>query len=126
MRLFTFGVSEYVVVGSRRPGDRYRPGVTVGEPAGMIYFRSPRNYHFPKRFPEVLRQERVQYWVQARIGVRQTMTDNLHDDADGRNLVIVNTLQHQYNLKPQRKFSQQSTGNRLGFSKMVNTRPVNP
>jgi len=96
------GVSQYVVVGPSRPGDGHRPGVSVGEPAGRVHFRSPRDDHFSERLAEVLRQERVQYRVQTRVGVRQTVADYLHDDADGGDLVIVDALQHQYDLQRDR------------------------
>jgi len=96
------GVSQYVVVGPSRPGDGHRPGVSVDEPAGRVHFRSPRDYHLSERLAEVLRQERVQYRVQTRVGVRQTLADYLHDDADGGDLVIVDALQHQYDLQRDR------------------------
>jgi len=98
------GVSEYIVVGPSRPGDGHRPGVPVRESTGRVHLRSPRDYHFPERFPEVLRQERVQYRVQARIGVRQTVADYLYDNADGRDLVVVDAFQHQYDLQRYRVY----------------------
>lgn len=69
--------SEYVVVGPGGPGDRHGPGVAVGKPARGVDFRSPRDDHLAERLPEVLRQKRVEDRVQARVGVRQTMADDL-------------------------------------------------
>lgn len=97
-RVCLFSISKYIVVSSSGPGGGHWPGISVCESAGRVYFRSPRNYHFSKCFPEVLRQKRVQYWIQTRVSVRQTMADDLHDDTDSSNLIIVNAFQHQNNL----------------------------
>lgn len=104
LRDFPSSVSKYIVVGRpSRPGGSHWPGVSVCKSTWTVHFRSPWNYHFPECFPEVLWQKRVQYWIQAWVGVRQTMADNLHDDTNSSDLVIVYTFQHQNDLENHNK-----------------------
>ena len=62
--------------------------------------RSSRSYgttfdHFAERFAEVIRQERIEDWVDAGVHVGHHLTDNLHHDVDVGDLIHVDALQHQ-------------------------------